>query len=136
MAKSLRGQLQHVYTKRQGTVATATFGSEFVAARITTDQIVDLRYTQIYLGFPTRAKVTCLVTTNLQLTVPAFLLQPYQRNQPWILIIESEKPLLLDISNSTGRMAIQHRSHLEQTLIICKYSATLETSTLLERRYK
>ena len=35
----------HWHTKRQATVETATFGSEFVVARIATDQIIDLRYT-------------------------------------------------------------------------------------------
>ena len=37
----------HWYTKRQATVETATYGSDFVAARIATDQIIDLRYTLI-----------------------------------------------------------------------------------------
>ena len=40
------------FTKRQATVETATYGSEFVAARIATDQIVDLRVTLRYLGVP------------------------------------------------------------------------------------
>ena len=44
------------YTKRQATVETATYGSEFVAARIDTDQIIDLRYTLMYLGVPVRSK--------------------------------------------------------------------------------
>ena len=38
------------YSKRQTTVESATNGSEFVAARIAVDQIVDLRYTLMYLG--------------------------------------------------------------------------------------
>ena len=46
----------HWYTKRQATVETATYGSEFVAARIATDQIIDLRYTLTYLGVPVRSK--------------------------------------------------------------------------------
>ena len=46
----------HWYTKRQATVETATYGSEFVAARIATDQIIDLRYTLMYLGVPVRSK--------------------------------------------------------------------------------
>ena len=46
----------HWHTKRQATVETATFGSEFVAARIATDQIIDLRYTLMYLGVPVRSK--------------------------------------------------------------------------------
>ena len=44
----------HWHTKRLSTVETVTFGSEFVAARIATDQIIDLRYTLIYLGAPVR----------------------------------------------------------------------------------
>ena len=71
----------HWYTKRQATVETATYGSEFVAARIATDQIIDLRYALMYLGVPVRSKATCLVTTNLWLTVQVSLHLPCQRNQ-------------------------------------------------------
>ena len=46
----------HLHTKGQDTVETATLGSEFVAARITTDLIIDLRYTLMYLGVAIRAK--------------------------------------------------------------------------------
>ena len=46
----------HCHTKRQATVETATFGSEFMAARIATDQIIDLRHTLMYLGVPIRSK--------------------------------------------------------------------------------
>ena len=38
------------YSKRQSTVETATYGSEFVAARTATEQIMDLRLTLRYLG--------------------------------------------------------------------------------------
>jgi hypothetical protein len=44
------------YSKRQATVETATFGSEFTAARIAVDQIMDLRTTLRYLGVPVREK--------------------------------------------------------------------------------
>jgi hypothetical protein len=44
------------YSKRQATVETATFGSEFTAARIAVDQIIDLRTTLRYLGVPVHAK--------------------------------------------------------------------------------
>ena len=73
----------HWYTKRQATVETATYGSEFVAARIATDQIIDLRYTLMYLGVPVRSKSYMFgdVTTNLWLTVQVFLHLPCQRNQ-------------------------------------------------------
>ena len=38
------------YSKRQSTIETATYGSEFVAARTATEQIIDLRVTLRYLG--------------------------------------------------------------------------------------
>jgi hypothetical protein len=44
------------YSKRQDTVETATYGSEFVAARIAVDQIIDLRTTLRYLGVPIRRR--------------------------------------------------------------------------------
>ena len=40
------------YSKRQATVETATYGSEFVSARIATDQAIDHRQTLRYLGVP------------------------------------------------------------------------------------
>ena len=38
------------YSKQQATVETATYGSEFVAAKTATEQIMDMRYTLRYLG--------------------------------------------------------------------------------------
>ena len=40
------------FSKLQNTVETATYGSEFVAARTCTEQIIDLRTTLRYLGVP------------------------------------------------------------------------------------
>ena len=40
------------YSKKQATVETATYGSEFVAARTAVDQIEDIRQTFRYLGVP------------------------------------------------------------------------------------
>ena len=40
------------YSKKQATVETATYGSEFVAAQICVEQIIDLRNTMRYLGVP------------------------------------------------------------------------------------
>jgi hypothetical protein len=42
------------YTKKQATVETATYGSEFVAARTCTEQIIELRTLLRYLGVPIR----------------------------------------------------------------------------------
>ena len=44
------------YSKKQATVETATYGSEFVAARTCVEQIVDLRTTLYFLGVPVRDK--------------------------------------------------------------------------------
>jgi hypothetical protein len=44
------------YSKRQSTVENATYGAEFVAARIATDQIIDLRMTLRYFGVPIQGK--------------------------------------------------------------------------------
>ena len=43
------------YSKRQGTVENATYGSEFLAAKTATEQIVDLRQTLRYLGVPIKS---------------------------------------------------------------------------------
>jgi Reverse transcriptase (RNA-dependent DNA polymerase) len=44
------------YSKKQATVETATYGSEFVAARTCVEQIIELRSTLRYLGVPLRDK--------------------------------------------------------------------------------
>ena len=61
--RSLTGCLHFVnhtpidsYSKRQATVETATYGSEFIASKTATEQIIDLRYTLRYLGVPIKTK--------------------------------------------------------------------------------
>ncbi|KAL7579256.1 hypothetical protein ACA910_011415 [Epithemia clementina (nom. ined.)] len=44
------------YSKRQATVETATYGSEFVAAKTAGKQIMDLRHTLRYMGVPIKQK--------------------------------------------------------------------------------
>ncbi|CAJ1931198.1 unnamed protein product [Cylindrotheca closterium] len=44
------------FSKKQSTVETATYGSEFVAARTCVEQIMDLRYTLRYLGVPIQGR--------------------------------------------------------------------------------
>jgi len=44
------------FSKKQATVETATYGSEFVAARTCVEQIIDLRTTLRYLGVPISKK--------------------------------------------------------------------------------
>ena len=44
------------FSKKQSVVETAVYGSEFVAARIAIEQIMDLRYTLRMLGIPVKGK--------------------------------------------------------------------------------
>jgi hypothetical protein len=44
------------FPKNQATVETATYGSEFIAARTCVEQIIELRTTLHYLGVPIREK--------------------------------------------------------------------------------
>ena len=44
------------YSKKQATLETATYGSEFVAAKTATEQIMDIRQTLRYLGAPITTK--------------------------------------------------------------------------------
>ena len=48
------------YTKRQSTVETSTYGSEFVAARTAVDQIIAFAQPCDILEFPSETRVTCL----------------------------------------------------------------------------
>ena len=43
------------YSKKQSTVETSTYGSEYVSARTCIEQILDLRITLRYLGVPIRS---------------------------------------------------------------------------------
>ena len=40
----LQKALIHWYTKKQSSVETSTFGSEFMAMKVTTEYVIELRY--------------------------------------------------------------------------------------------
>ena len=44
------------YSKKQGTVETTNYGSDFFAARITTEQVIEFCLTLRYLGVPLNKK--------------------------------------------------------------------------------
>jgi hypothetical protein len=44
------------FSKKQATVETATYGSEFIAARTCIEQVIELRLTLRYLGVPIRER--------------------------------------------------------------------------------
>ena len=52
----LNGTPIEAFSKKQSTVETATYGSEFVAARTCVEQIMDLRNTLRYLGVPIQGR--------------------------------------------------------------------------------
>ena len=52
------------YSKQQVAVGTATYGSEFVASKTATEQIIDLRHTLRYLVYLLKQNHTCLGTTG------------------------------------------------------------------------
>jgi hypothetical protein len=59
------------YSRKQATVKTAAFGSEFTAASIAVDHIIDLRTNLRYIGVPVREKSYMLETIKLSSqTVP------------------------------------------------------------------
>jgi hypothetical protein len=64
------------YSKKQATVETATFGIEFITARTTIDQIVNLQMTLRYLVFLFKNRATSSETTRPLLTP----LQPHMPN--------------------------------------------------------
>jgi hypothetical protein len=52
------------YSKKQATVETVTYGSEFVVARICVEQIIDLLHYDNWT-YLSKRRATCLVTINL-----------------------------------------------------------------------
>ena len=55
-SSSINGTPTNWCSKRQANAETATYGSEFDAAKTPVDQIVDSRYTLMYLGVSIRSK--------------------------------------------------------------------------------
>ena len=50
-----------LFSKQQNQVESATYGSEFMAARQAVEQIIDFRYTFRMLGVPLDLLSTCCV---------------------------------------------------------------------------
>ena len=81
------------YSKRQSTVETATYGSEFVAARTAIDQITELRHSLRYLGVPIRrAKLLVRTITDLLCSMQPFLTPYYPRDTIFCHTTEFVKP--------------------------------------------
>ena len=93
------------YTKRQCTVETATYGSEFVAARTAVDQIIDIRTTLRYLGVPIRDKSYMFGDNRSVVTSSTIPNSTSPKDTIWHPIIESGKQLQPNTSHSIGKMA-------------------------------
>ena len=93
------------YTKRQSTVETATYGSEFVAARTAVDQIIDICTTLRYLGVPIRDKSYMFGDNRSVVTSSTIPTPPSPKDTIWHPIIESGKQLQPNSSHSIGKMA-------------------------------
>ena len=99
--KSLTGCLHFVnktpvdwYSKKQATVETATYGSEFVATKTATEQIMGIRQTLRYLGAPIGAK-SILFGDNRSVVTSATLPHSTLTKRHNILL-----PLVLKICNT------------------------------------
>ena len=75
---------------------TATYGSEFVAARTAVDQIIDIRTTLQYLGVPIRDKSYMFGDNRSVVTVLPSPTPPSPKDTIWHPIIESGKQLQLN----------------------------------------
>ena len=93
------------YTKRQSTVETATYGSEFIAARTAVDQIIDIHTTLQYLGVPIRDKSYMFGDNRSVVTSSTIPTPPSPKDTIWYPIIESGKQLQPITSHSIGKMA-------------------------------
>ena len=76
------------YSKKEVTVETATYGSEFAAAKTATEQIMDLRYTLKYLGVFINSK-SYMVGDNRSVVSSATL--PHSTLSKRHNILESDK---------------------------------------------
>jgi hypothetical protein len=93
------------FSKKQDTVETATYGSEFVAARIAVDQIEDTRRTFRYLGVPVKGK-THLFGDNASVVTSSTLPQSVLRKRHSILcyhrVREAVASNMLDFTHMPG----------------------------------
>jgi hypothetical protein len=130
----LNQTLMDWYSKKQATVETATFGSEFIAARTTIDQIIDLQMTLCYLGIPIREKSYVFGDNK---TVIDASLTPHAKLHKRCSIIPSctrgsRFQVCYDLP-SAGR--IQPCRHSQQALGLCFGMANHECPSICSRRY-
>ena len=90
------------YSKKKATVETATCGSEFVAAKTATEQIMDIRQTLRYLGAPIGAKSLLFGDNRSVVTSATLPNSTLTKGHNILAFHELEKPLLQNSWISTG----------------------------------
>jgi hypothetical protein len=125
------------YSKKQPTVETATYGSEFVAACTCVEQNIDLCTTLRYLGvLLSMIRATCRETTNLSLIVPCKSTQNSTSATQSYLSTVLENVLQLRWLDSTNSWQIQSCRYIEQALGLFTNLDMLEDIVVLDGRYK
>jgi hypothetical protein len=125
------------YSKKQATVETATYGSEYISARTCVDQIVDLRTTLRYLGVPIR-DVSYMFGDNgsvINSSSRSATLQVAQETQCPILSSCSRGHCIWIRCVDSPTWKIQPCRYLEQELGIPDYLADPQAYLVLPWRY-
>jgi hypothetical protein len=125
------------YSKKQATVETATFGSEFIAARTTIYQIVNLQMTLHYLGIPIQEKSYVFRDNKTVIdasSTPHAKLHKRHNALSFHRVREAvaSKQVCYDLP-SAGQ--IQPCQHSQQTLGLCFGMANHACPSICSRRY-
>jgi hypothetical protein len=133
----LNQTLMDWYSKKQATVQTATFGSEFITARTAINQIINLPTTLCYLSIPIREKsyvfrdnktiaYRCLVDLTCQATqeTQGSIIPSCMRSSPFQVCY-----------NLPSARRIQPWRHSQQALGLCFGMANHECPSICSRRY-
>ena len=148
-SKSLTGCLHFVnktpvdwYSRKQATVETAIYGSEFVAAKTATEQIMDIRQTLRYLGAPIGSK-SFLLGDNRSVVTSATLPQSTLTKHHNILAIHRVREAIAAklmafywIQSAYNRtdMLSKHWDHPTVYPMILKLQITRGNITLIPRQ--
>ena len=129
------------YSKKQATVETATYGSEFVAAKTATGQIMDMRYTLRYLGVPIKSK-PYMFGDNSSVVTSASLPHSTLSKRPNILAFHRVREALaakiinfhwIQAEYNLSDMLSKHWEHIKIFPIIQKLLITCGPITLIPR---
>ena len=122
------------HSKRQGRVQTATYGSEFMAARTASEQIIDLRYTLRMMGIPIDGPSwmfgdnQSVITSS---TIPESTLNKRQNALSYHLVRECVAAKMINFMPVSGK--VYPSDLLTKLLSLSNFLATYSTLFILER---